>query len=753
MAENTAAYPSTGCMLEKYLGDLGRLGDTVRKERLLEILGDIGMYDGIPSGAGQGGVISRWEVVTNHTKSLAQLPEKHAHAGKAFQWDENESKDLAGAGEPRWLWDSKESQTVEATEDVLREGYVAVSYTWGRFKIGEAVAPGTPWPVPIVDPRVCENMLGRLKDVMFNSRCSRYFWVDVLCINQSDGEQKAEEIAKQAAIFERAEGAFVYLWTLDFLDDLSQALVNLGDTLLWSFRYGNPRSLISRSRLAISADIEPSDQIYGDGRTPLPEHSRDAMNAKMRLDKWFSSLWALQEMVLAPASLWITRDGACCCVNGKPVTTRFIARAVELLDFTYQAGHSSWLSLMTRYPRAADGASSAEHFLDLMGLENERTRLEEQWRSSASAGEKRLMESRLGDIELGTLLADNGYAGRRMHQLPEFLLRLHRSEARLRKQSIAWIHWAEGQSCLHLSIVASRTAIVAAGTNRSSTKRRSDALLAALKIRPRPEYESSRNLAPGGLPVSLLNRLLELEGSTFCLVSHRLVDVGDVRRMSSPLYSEPLFGPPSDGTRTQDRSVLFSSPLPSTATFCDLRQADWSQYDSVSSQRWRIEADGSLHLPPGTMMQDPATMKTLAIRRNCYHQLDRGIRVEGARPIKELVRDDGRTSNALFLGPNCRVKFFPLCLLREGFPGIGLSLNDHGPLWLGGRTGYEKPKAMGIILVARRGWTKADARPEWHKWGEYWSGEFTGKPLMWDNGIYVSARANDRQVSVFVRDV
>jgi len=253
-----------------------------------------------------------WNMDCAPIDSLTSLPTKIQHAGN-YDWiGEKDER------HPAWLWDSRDDKTVHTTQAALDQGYVAVTYTWGRWRSEDRTnsSPATPWPVPLVDSNRCSFSLSRLKTILKRTPASRYFWVDVLCINQSDGEEKRTEISKQAAIFARAKGVVSYLWTLESADDLIDAVQDLGDIVLWSVRLSGPQ------------DREQST-FMGSSR-PRPRAERPG--AKFQLDHWFTSLWTLQEMILSPGSLFLTAKGDYCSVNGKFVTVAFIAAACHLCD-------------------------------------------------------------------------------------------------------------------------------------------------------------------------------------------------------------------------------------------------------------------------------------------------------------------------------------------------------------------------------------------------------------------------------------
>ncbi|KAL9609352.1 MAG: hypothetical protein Q9167_005877 [Letrouitia subvulpina] len=238
--------------------------------------------------------------LTSHTmSSLTAPPAPIAHAGK-FDYIGDENK-----GHPKWLWDSQTETTVEATPNRLREGYVAWSYTWGRFRDGARLhyESGTLWGIPTM--KGCGFKMRQLKDAMRNMPNARYHWVDVLCINQQKGEERSAEIAKQGSIFKHAKSTTVYLWTVETAEDLARAMRELGEVILMAA--GDPERLSAHKQYA------------------------DEYGSKLRADYWSSSLWTLQETVLAPASTWIARDGSFCHLNGQALTTHLVAGALRVL--------------------------------------------------------------------------------------------------------------------------------------------------------------------------------------------------------------------------------------------------------------------------------------------------------------------------------------------------------------------------------------------------------------------------------------
>ena len=119
--------------------------------------------------------------------------------------------------------------------DHVAPRYNAISYTWGRFDL--LYAPdgcnktvlrrttsikieGTTWAanIPRIDPqhfRVVDfqNVIARSLDLC-EPNDVEFVWLDIACIDQRNGPQKAAEIGRQADIFKGAQNVFIWLTRL-----------------------------------------------------------------------------------------------------------------------------------------------------------------------------------------------------------------------------------------------------------------------------------------------------------------------------------------------------------------------------------------------------------------------------------------------------------------------------------------------------------------------------------------------------------
>lgn len=148
-----------------------------------------------------------WKPTSHPIEKLTTLPVRIDHPG-AERYIGSELK-----GRLKYLWDNNTGTTVLATNEIFDQSYVAVSYTWGRWKDDWYRVKRTLWDVPSIRSKspaspkvVCNLIMRQLTDILRRMPNVRYFWIDVLCIPQKPSNAKMErvkeeKIAKQGAIF------------------------------------------------------------------------------------------------------------------------------------------------------------------------------------------------------------------------------------------------------------------------------------------------------------------------------------------------------------------------------------------------------------------------------------------------------------------------------------------------------------------------------------------------------------------------
>ncbi|KAK7216582.1 hypothetical protein V2G26_004585 [Clonostachys chloroleuca] len=164
--------------------------------------------------------------------------------------------------------------------------YEALSYLWGDQQNRTQILLGE------VRFSVTSNLQAALRRLR-EPRRSRTLWVDALCINQSDNDEKTIQVQRMTRIYSQASG--VIAWTGDSTDNSDEA-VNIIKTL---------------GRLLTHADLDEICQIEGEnllGRLDrvgfrTTEMPWDALWAFFERPYW-SRVWVIQELAVRGIETW-----------------------------------------------------------------------------------------------------------------------------------------------------------------------------------------------------------------------------------------------------------------------------------------------------------------------------------------------------------------------------------------------------------------------------------------------------------------
>lgn len=200
----------------------------------------------------------------------------------------------------------------------IRPRYNILSYTWGRWR-SEDYQPiaieGTSWKIPAVVPEhFTTSDFERVLRYVAAQGDFKYVWVDVACINQGrdspeDIAEGADQVGKQMSIFSQASIAYIWLCgtsSAELNESLTAGLeahLKLDDELS-QVEMSGALKMSTRTGLPIGNLSPLTEQTVLD----CLESIQDAMDRLCR-DKWFSSLWTLQESVLRRDAVLLTHEG------------------------------------------------------------------------------------------------------------------------------------------------------------------------------------------------------------------------------------------------------------------------------------------------------------------------------------------------------------------------------------------------------------------------------------------------------------
>lgn len=155
------------------------------------------------------------------------------------------------------------------------------------------------------DPRLTDPDVIEIDNVLFpigpnlhaalshlrNTQVSRYLWIDQICINQADMEEKVQQISIMGDIYVGSGSTVIWLGAGDAQSDLAMQLFPI---LVKLIQYEEERSSTKSKDLA----AKPADFSEWSGTLGIPIH-------KLFNRDWFGRLWTLQEAALSQrAEVW-----------------------------------------------------------------------------------------------------------------------------------------------------------------------------------------------------------------------------------------------------------------------------------------------------------------------------------------------------------------------------------------------------------------------------------------------------------------
>lgn len=221
------------------------------------------------------------------------------------------------SGRPGYLWDALERKTIADPGDVE---YAAISHTWGRMADWEKPLKqvvNVPWLMVQNTRFDVLEIPNILKQASESLEC-RYIWLDLVCIPQRNASRKIspqwekihhDQVGIQAKIFSGAKHAVAWFSDVDTFDGV-KAAVECG-TILAMGRSSGVANFI------VNPDVMRS--IFEQGLSNACELANDSTTDKSLegVNKWFTSLWTLQEACIRPDMILCDQNWNKLSLNGK----------------------------------------------------------------------------------------------------------------------------------------------------------------------------------------------------------------------------------------------------------------------------------------------------------------------------------------------------------------------------------------------------------------------------------------------------
>lgn len=187
------------------------------------------------------------------------------------------------------LGDELVCKTIDALAD-RTEGipYSALSYTWGEYGPKKNIIH-----VNGCEFHATENLHSALQRIRKSDQVI-YVWVDAICINQDDEEEKGHQVKQMAAIYANAEEVLIWLgesdddieWLMDLVSFVAKFRVRLPPTEKdWHLLHSGMSAKISMSHDYRLRTTKQEFGLHGILNRP-----------------WFHRAWILQEVAMARAA-------------------------------------------------------------------------------------------------------------------------------------------------------------------------------------------------------------------------------------------------------------------------------------------------------------------------------------------------------------------------------------------------------------------------------------------------------------------
>ncbi|KAK1764198.1 heterokaryon incompatibility protein-domain-containing protein [Phialemonium atrogriseum] len=205
--------------------------------------------------------------------------------------------------------------------------FEALSYVWGDATIREEII------CDAAQLHITVNLYHALQSLR-PPKAKRLIWVDAICINQGDVDERTQQVRLMRDVYSRADRVVVWLGPENDEDvPAAVALVNCIYAACEKEAQSAGRDLAS-----LAVDYQPFAEITEDDLDPGLAGSLRPWNALRRLYSrpWFTRVWCVQEIVLArsstvlvgPHSLsWLSVGVVASWLNTRDVASDFDAPA------------------------------------------------------------------------------------------------------------------------------------------------------------------------------------------------------------------------------------------------------------------------------------------------------------------------------------------------------------------------------------------------------------------------------------------
>ncbi|KKY19786.1 putative het domain protein [Phaeomoniella chlamydospora] len=182
--------------------------------------------------------------------------------------------------------------------------YAALSYVWGDATIVKPISLGYQdirsreglHSEAFIDFQVTTNLEAALRQLRSPDHV-KVLWVDAICINQQDLQERAMQVRKMGRIYSMASEVTIWLGKLLEADEADFGLQEQDMQRGWQY--------LCRFAEVTRSGVSEEDFYYGIDHSQRPTGPRYNALQAICSRKWFGRVWVLQEELLASSHLMI----------------------------------------------------------------------------------------------------------------------------------------------------------------------------------------------------------------------------------------------------------------------------------------------------------------------------------------------------------------------------------------------------------------------------------------------------------------
>jgi Heterokaryon incompatibility protein (HET) len=158
----------------------------------------------------------------------------------------------------------------------------AISYAWGSSELTQCITCNGELL------RVTNSVSELLASSVISDLCQELpIWIDALCINQGNNEEKSQQVSKMGSVYSLAEEVILWLGPASYDSDLAMDTIRA---------LSGKKALIGRQNLSQFA--KNGELLQQCGLVDASKEVRSALGSLL-CRSWFQRLWIFQEVVLA----------------------------------------------------------------------------------------------------------------------------------------------------------------------------------------------------------------------------------------------------------------------------------------------------------------------------------------------------------------------------------------------------------------------------------------------------------------------